>query len=201
LRAELGLHNRELLIGSVGNIRKPKAYDVLIHAAARVLERLPGVHFAIVGAQAEGLMAPLLSLRRELGLESKVHFLGLRKASPELYQNFDLFVSSSTSEGLPLSFLEAMASGCPIVATASGGAEQLLGDNKLGLIVPINSPHDLAQAILKLLGDSTLRARLARTAREQVIARYGLDTMIGRYRKIYGCAWDKVRPVQEASWP
>lgn len=185
LRAELGLRDDDLLIGSVGNIRAPKAYDVLLSTAALVLQQVPNAHFAVVGEGSERDLRALHEQRSALGIESRVHFLGFRKTTAELYCNFDLFVSSSRSEGLPLSFLEAMACGLCIVATESGGAQEVIEPQLTGLRAPIENPPALAAAIISVARDAELRQRIANAGREHVVRRFSIEATVERYRQIY----------------
>ncbi len=185
LRRELGIPDQDVLIGAVGNIRAPKAYDVLVKSAAIVLSHQPGAHFAVVGEGSEDAMRPLLALRDSLGINRRFHFLGFRKTDAELFGNFDIFVSSSRSEGLPLSFLEAWASNLPIVATRSGGAQEVIVDGETGLLVPIEDPPALAAALERLIVDSDLKERLRTAGREKVVRDYNLDRAVDRYAEFH----------------
>lgn len=185
LRKDLGIHERAFLYGAVGNIRKPKAYDILLEAAAIVKRKLPSAEFVVIGEGSEAQMAPLKALRNALNLEGCFHFAGLRPATKEIYQSFDVFVSSSSSEGLPLSMLEAMACGRGIVATASGGAQQVLGQGEYGYVVPINEPDRLADGMLALAGQLELRGRLGALARERVEREYSLAATIQSNLDLY----------------
>ncbi len=185
LRDELKLGANDVLIGAVGNIRAPKAYDVLLNAAALLLKRVPNACFAVVGEGNEKAFEPLLALRKSLGLESRFHFLGFRKTTPELLRNFDVFVSSSRSEGLPLSFLEAMATGRTMVATRSGGAEEVIEPDRSGWLVPIENPQALADALERAAREPELRARLGKAARERVEKDFSLQATVQRYASLY----------------
>ena len=185
LRVELGLQPGELLIGAVGNIRAPKSYDVLLKAAALVVNRVPRCRFAIIGEGDQTAMQPLLQLCASSGLEEHCHFLGFRKSTPELYRNFDVFVSSSRSEGLSLAFLEAMASGLPVVATRSGGPQEVVEPDVSGVLVPVEDPAALANGLQRTLEDSQLRARLGVAARERVVASFSLESVLQQYRGLY----------------
>jgi glycosyltransferase involved in cell wall biosynthesis len=185
LRAELGLRPDELLIGAVGNIRKPKAYEVLLKAAAAVSERSPGCHFAIVGQGDAEQLAPLEKLRDTLGIAARCHFLGFRRSTPELYRNFDVFVSSSRSEGLSLAFLEAMATGLPVVATRSGGPQEVIEQDVSGVLVPIEDPDALAAALLRTLESPEFRVKLGAAARERVVDSFSLEAVLRQYAALY----------------
>jgi glycosyltransferase involved in cell wall biosynthesis len=185
LRTELGLQPDELLIGAVGNIRAPKSYDVLLRAAALVVARFPRCRFAIVGEGDENAMRPLLQLRDSLGLEAHCHFLGFRQSSPDLYRNFDVFVSSSRSEGLSLAFLEAMASGLPVVATRSGGPQEVIEPDISGVLVPIEDPLTLADDLVRTLTDAELRSRMGTAGRARVVDSFSLEAVLREYAGLY----------------
>lgn len=185
LREELGLGPADLLVGAVGNIRAPKAYDIMLKAAAIVLPRVPGCHLAIVGQGDEAALRPLSELSASLGLTGRCHFLGFRKSTPELYRNFDVFVSSSRSEGLSLAFLEAMASGLAVVTTRSGGPQEVIEPDVSGILVPIENPQALADGLHRALADAQLRARLGMAARARVVEGFSLDSVLRQYAGIY----------------
>jgi glycosyltransferase involved in cell wall biosynthesis len=185
LRAELGMQPEELLIGAVGNIRKPKAYEVLLKAAALVLARSPDCHFAIIGQGDAEQLAPLETLRDSLGIARRCHFLGFRRSTPELYRNFDVFVSSSRSEGLSLAFLEAMATGLPVVATRSGGPQEVIEPDVNGVLVPIEDPDSLAEALLRTLQSPEFRTRLGAAARQRVVDSFSLEAVLRQYASLY----------------
>jgi len=185
LRDELGLQPGELLIGAVGNIRTPKAYDVLLKSAALVLARVPNCHLAIVGQGDESAMQPLRELSASLGIAARCHFLGFRKSTPALYRNFDVFVSSSRSEGLSLAFLEAMATGLPVVATRSGGPQEVIDPDVSGVLVPIEDPEALADGLRRTLTDAELRVRLGQAARERVVSAFSLEAVLRQYAGLY----------------
>jgi glycosyltransferase involved in cell wall biosynthesis len=185
LRAELGIGPEELLIGAVGNIRKPKAYEVLLKAAALVLARLPACHFAIIGQGDAEQLAPLETLRDSMGIAQRCHFLGFRRSTPELYRNFDVFVSSSRSEGLSLAFLEAMATGLPVVATRSGGPQEVIEPDVNGVLVPIEDPDSLAEALLRTLQSPEFRTRVGAAARQRVVHSFSLEAVLRQYAGLY----------------
>lgn len=184
LRQELGVPSEGVLIGAVGNIRAPKAYDILLKAAALVLATMPNAHFAVVGEGDDKTMQPLLTLREELRIGDRFHFLGFRKTTADLLGNFDVFVSSSRSEGLPLSFLEAMACGLGVVATRSGGAQEVLTEES-GILVPIEDPRALAAALERMARDSKLRARLGAEGRRRVAKDFSIEKTVTQYETLY----------------
>lgn len=185
VRSELGIGEDEFLVGAVGNLRTAKGYDVLLRAAALLRARSPGYRFAIVG-QAQGeLYDELLRLRAELGLTETVHFAGFRDDVPRTMAAFDLFTISSRSEGFSLSTVQAMGAGLPVVATRCGGPEMILDDGTTGLLVDVESPEQLADAIARLRADEPQRRRLAAAGREVALRRYTLEEQVRRYESLY----------------
>ncbi len=120
IRAELGISDDTALIGAIGNIRKPKAYDVLLRAARALADGSRRFHLVIAGDRANTLGRDLEVLKRNLGLDGQVTFLGLREDVPRVLNNLDVFVLSSHTEGFSIACIEAMACGIPVVATRSG---------------------------------------------------------------------------------
>lgn len=185
LRSELGLTDQDVLIGAVGNIRAPKAYDDLLAAAALALSDHHRFHLAIIGQGDEVALRSLQALADSLGIGKQCHLLGFRPGNPQLYRNFDVFVSSSRSEGLSLAFLEAMATGLPVVATRSGGPQEVVADDVSGLLVPVSNPQALAGALKRLIASPELRAKLGAAARTRVASDFSLESNFKQYATLY----------------
>ncbi len=183
LRTELAMPDDAMLIGAIGNVRTPKAYDVLLRAARLLVDRIPRVHLVIAGDADNALGRELGALRDALGLRSQVTFLGLRADIAQILRNLDVFVLSSRTEGFSIACVEAMACGIPVVATRSGGPEEILRDDA-GLLVPTGDPGALAAAIERLIESPDLAQRLASTALARVCAHYSLATMLDRYERL-----------------
>jgi glycosyltransferase involved in cell wall biosynthesis len=138
----------------------------------------------IAGHGAGGLHERLLELRARLGLEAQVFFLGFRADVAALLRNLDIFVLSSTTEGLSISTIEAMACGLPVVVTRSGGPEEIVRDNDNGLLVDVGSPDQIAAAIERIAGDAALRQVLSANASRAAV-RFGETAMIADYEALY----------------
>ena len=155
---------------TVGRLQAPKDALTLV----RALAELPrGAYEAVVVGHGPDQPA-LESEVRQLDLESVVQLAGERKDVPQLLASSDVFVLSSGSEGLPLSILEAMAAGLPVVATKVGGVPELVLEGETGFLVPPGDPHSLAAALERLLDDSELRGRLGAAGRIRVEERFDL---------------------------
>lgn len=182
---ELGFEPGDVLVGAVGNIRTAKDYGNLLTAARIVCDVRTDTHFAIVGEGSGALWEGLLAVRDRLRLAEHVHFLGFRRDIPALLRRFDLFVSSSSDEGLPLASVEAMGAGKPVVLTRCGGVPELVEDGKNGLLVPVRDPVALAGGILHLLKEKDLAARLGSAAASTVREKFSLETMLKAYEALY----------------
>jgi glycosyltransferase involved in cell wall biosynthesis len=182
LRAELGV-GAGPLIGAVGALRAQKAYDVLIHAAARLREDHPDLHVLIAGHGPE--QARLEELISELGLGDVVLLLGRRLDVPELLAELDVAVCASEFEGSPLAVMEYMEAGLPIVATRVGGVPDLIEDGVHGLLVEPGDHRGLAAAIDDLLTDRARASALGAHARERRRREFDLDAMVHAVEALY----------------
>lgn len=183
LRAELALADDTVLVGSIGNVRPPKSYDVLLRCARILLGGSRRYHFAIAGDYGGRLGEELLALSRNLGVDRHVSFLGLRHDVSRILNNMDIFALSSTTEGFSIACIEAMACGIPVVATRSGGPEQILRDGA-GVLVPVGDPRALAGAIEQVASSRDLAADLTATATRRVFEEYSLTRMLSRYEDL-----------------
>jgi len=185
LRREQGWGDDEIIVGSLGNIRPAKGYDTLLRVAA-VLKKGPRSFRFVIAGQGKGpLYDELLQLRDELGLQDSILFLGFIDDAAEFLSNIDLFLSTSISEGLPLSAIQAMVAGRPLVATRCGGYEELVNDGENGLLVEIGNATAIAAALEVLATDSGLQATIARHAREHVMETFDLSVMLAAYQQVH----------------
>lgn len=183
LRAELGLSDDTVLIGAIGNVRRPKAYDVLLRSVSTLIDRRRRLHLIIAGDCTNALGRQLQQLSLALDIEKHVTFLGLRPDVSRVLNNLDVFVLSSQTEGFSIACIEAMACGVPIVATRCGGPEQIL-EGEAGLLVPTGEPDALAAAIERVISSPSLAASLATRALTRVHEQYSLTTMLARYQAL-----------------
>ena len=129
--------------------------------------------------------ATLETLARALGVENRVLFLGYREDIPDLLANCDLFVLPSLYEGLPLSILEAMAAGKPVIASAIGGNNEVILHGENGLLVPKADPAALAAAIRAVLSDGALAGRLAEGGKSRVQRDFSVEAMVESVSQVY----------------
>jgi glycosyltransferase involved in cell wall biosynthesis len=182
LRQHLGIEDTTRIVVSVANLHALKDHETLLHAARTVITQLPDVIFWLVG---DGPRKPQLELlSAELGLGERVRFLGMREDAVSLVAAADLFVLSSFSEGLPISVVESIALGVPVVATDVGGVREAFTDGVEGLLVPVRSPDRLAQALINVLNDSSLSAKLSAAALRRR-ARFDVRTTARQLTDLY----------------
>ncbi len=158
-RVQLGARPDRFVVCGLGRLHHQKGWDVLCRAAPLVIERCPTVEFVVLG---EGDQAERLA--RMPGCQM-VRFLGHRPAAASLLAGADLMVLPSRYEALPLSLMEAMFLGVPVIATTVGGVPEVVGDTAL-LVAP-ERPDELARAIVALVGDPDRRRHLAAQARSR----------------------------------
>lgn len=185
VRSEHGVPADGIVIGSLGNVRPAKDLPTFLRAADDMAGEDPRCRFAVVGQRTEPLHGRLVELRHEMGLDDRVSFWGFRRDVPEVVAAFDVLVISSRTEGFSLATLQAMAAGTPVVATRSGGPEEIITDGIDGLLVPTGAPEALAAAIRRVLDDSDLRSRIVTSARRTVRDRFGLPAMLDAYEAVY----------------
>jgi glycosyltransferase involved in cell wall biosynthesis len=182
IRDELRLGTGDRLLVSVGNLYPVKGHAHLIDALAHLVDRHPNVHLAICGRG--DLEGPLLARARDHRL-ANVHLLGLRSDVGAVLAAADLFVLPSLSEGLPLALLEAMFTGCPIVASDVGQVAAALGRGDAGVLVPPGDAAALAAALDDLLSDPARARLLGERARRRAAAEYDVSHMVRCYRSVY----------------
>ncbi|MCC7418046.1 MAG: glycosyltransferase [Acidobacteria bacterium] len=183
IHAELWLPRHAPVVGAAGALSPEKGHRHLIDAAALVVREVPDARFVILG---EGDLR--LSLERqikELGLDKHVLLPGFRPDVLAFLRAFDLFVMPSISEGLGTSLLDAMAAAKPTVASNTGGIPEVVIDGTTGFLVPPRDHHALARAIVRLLKDEELRARMGNAGFERVQAVFSAAQMVDRTLGVY----------------
>jgi glycosyltransferase involved in cell wall biosynthesis len=183
VRRELGIAADQPVILSIGSLRSEKAYEVLIDATARFRGSLPNPRVLIAGEGPE--RGRLEALIADLGLSETVTLLGVRSDVPDLLAAADLAVCCSDFEGGPLSVMEYMGAGLPVVATRVGGIPELVRDGKNGILVPPRDPGGLAQAVIELLSDAERRRRMGQAGKSLREREYGGDVFISRLEALY----------------
>ena len=186
----LGLDQKALIIGCVGNIIRRKGIDILVKAFAELKKALNEGHhvLAIVGAdtreQDGAFFNYVRSLIDENGLNEHVVFLGYRNDAAKLMRAFDLFVMPSRMESFGVAIIEAMAAGVPVIASRAGSIPEVIIDRKSGLLFESLNYRDLTEKIMSLLRDKDLRDSIVEAAISEVKARFTLENQIGCFRSL-----------------
>jgi glycosyltransferase involved in cell wall biosynthesis len=166
LRAELGIGEDELIVGTVGRMVREKGYQELFDAAGIVRSRIPKARFLVVGA-ADADKADAITAEATEGARDDFVFTGWREDVADLMALMDVFVLPSWREGLPRSAIEAAASGLPSVLTDIRGCREVARDGAEAILVPVRDPARLADAIARLLEDPVLRRQMGAAARSR----------------------------------
>jgi glycosyltransferase involved in cell wall biosynthesis len=177
------LEARRPIVGEIARLAEVKGQRTLLRACAGL-----DVSVVLVGADLEqgGAYRGLLEREAdELGMRDRVLFTGYRADAPSLLCAFDVCALPSTTEGLPIVLLEAMAAGVPVVATPVGGVPELVSDGETGLLVPPGDAEALAAAIGRLLAEPETARRLAANARARVEERFSERVMGERVLAVY----------------
>jgi glycosyltransferase involved in cell wall biosynthesis len=183
IRQEIGLPEGAIVVGTVARLTEQKSLDTLIEALPEIVARHPQVHAVIVG---DGpLRGRLTGLAETLGVAPRVHFLGFRSDVARCLGTFDVFVLPSILEGLPISILEAMACGLPVVATNVDGTPEAVVDGVTGRLVVPRRPRQLAEALLELLSDPVLARSMGAAGGERAHREFGMDRFIRATRAQY----------------
>jgi glycosyltransferase involved in cell wall biosynthesis len=182
IRAEFALSAEQKVILHVGRLARSKRIDLLLRAVSTLPRELRAT-LLLVGEGEE--QQRLSDMVHKLRLDGSVHFCGYRRDVAQLLAAADVFALSSEREGLPISMLEAMAAGCPIVATRVGAIPRVLEDGRDGWILPVNDSGALRHALNEALGNPELARARARNAAGKFAAGYSQESMGARYLELY----------------
>ncbi len=173
-----------LLVGICGAIQTPKGHDTFIKAAAEVLQKLPNVHFVVIGEGLPEYLRHLIDLSSSLGLTGKFHFTGWRSDIPEIFRELHVLVIASNQEAFGLTAIEGMATGLPVVATRCGGPEEVIVHERTGFLVAIDNSAVMAQRIIELLSSADLRQCMGRAGRELTERFFTIECCVKKIEKI-----------------
>jgi glycosyltransferase involved in cell wall biosynthesis len=172
-----------------------KAHATFVAAADLLARRRPDVHFVFVGGGE--LEAEIRADVVNRGLSTRTHFLGWRRDLPVIYADLDVAALSSLNEGTPVSLIEAMASGVPVVSTNVGGVSDVLRNGTRGYLVPPLDPRALADGIDQALSPEA-RQRMT-TIRAEMSVEYGASRLCRDLRALYLelVGWDPLYRSEE----
>jgi glycosyltransferase involved in cell wall biosynthesis len=181
VRAELGIGESGFLVGQIGDVIPRKGLLHLVRALPRILARVPNTTLAIIAEfRLPSYLSRVKEAIAELQLEQHVVWMGPHNDVADLLPALDLCVLPSLEESMPLSLLEAMQAGLPVVATSVGGIPECVRHDVTGLLVPPADERALADAVLAMLSDSARRIAFSTAACREIQERFSLDSVVPR---------------------
>jgi len=177
-----GIEPRATVVTHIGRFAFQKNHALLVEAFAQVHSDAPLYLLLVGGGELESAVREQVA---GLGLQERVRFLGTRADVADILRASDVFVLSSRWEGNPMSVMEAMAAGLPVVSTAVGGVPELVREGETGLLVPSEDAGALAQALQALVDDPAQRQAMGDAARQRAVARFDIRHTVRRYEQLY----------------
>lgn len=194
LRKHIAISDTACIVGTTMRLKPPKTPLFAIQVMNEVCNKIPNVKFVIIG---DGVLKEKCqSLINSTGASDKMFLLGSIQDARTLVSDFDVFVLFSVSEGLPLSIIEAMFAGKPIVSNNVGGISELVEHGVNGYLIDNLDVNAASEYIIKLLKDKALREQMGSVGRQKAIETFNLQTMLSKYQEIYGaklceCGYNK----------
>ena len=167
LRGELGLADDDIVVGCVAVMRATKGHKDLIDAIAPLMAVRPKLHLVFVGAGSP-VFEQTQAYVAERGLQQRIHLMGTRRDVPNLLAGFDLFALATQQEASGTVYVEAQASGLPVVGTNVGGVSEMFRNGVTGILVPPKDPAALTAALERLIDDPALRRSMGEAGRKMV---------------------------------
>ena len=194
-RWKLGIGNSDKIIGMVANLKKVKNHLFLLKAFSELLKEDRQVKLLLIGQGLEGDNENTESEIRDFinnnGLNKSVLLLGFRSDIPDLLNIMDVFCLTSFKEGLPISLIEAMAAGLPVVGTDVEGIRDVIVQNKNGFLVQAGDVTGLKKVLSSLLQNESLRAKMGQESKSLVNRIYSLDRCINQYQDLFMSTMNK----------
>ena len=185
-RAGLGVDPDAVVVGTVARLVWQKGFRELFAAAERIRDAHPDVVFVVVGGsdpdKADAISSEEVAAA---GRRGRIVFAGSREHMEHVYPAFDLFVLPSHREGFPRSAMEAAASGLPVIATDIRGCRQVVSHGRSGLLVPLNDPVRLGEAIEELVADPALRQRMGTAGRRKAEDEFDDRAVVSKTMDVY----------------
>ncbi|MBF0478099.1 MAG: glycosyltransferase [Candidatus Omnitrophica bacterium] len=182
-RKELGLGEDEIVIVNVANLTPVKGHKNLIDAMSVVVSKYQNVKVLLVGE--DRLNGQIQKSIEDKGLKKYFVYLGRHEYARSIIETADIGVLSSISEGLSNSIMEYMSAAKPVIATDVGGNSELVEENVTGLLVDKSNPAKLANAILQLIYDKSLRLKMGAAGQTKIKRDFTMERMVGAYEKLF----------------
>ncbi len=183
VRQRFGVKPEDFLIGVVARLEEQKGHIYLFRALRQLIPDFPQIKVLVVG---DGTLRPVLEAKvLEMELSDKVLFVGTRKNIPEILAALDLFILPSLWEGFSLAILEALAMGTPVIASAVGGAPEVIRSGHNGLLIPPGEESDLVTGVREAILDPRKYKQMGRQGKETVDRKFTLARHLTRLQDIY----------------
>jgi len=176
-----------VVVGTVAALVGHKDYPNLLKAAKYVTERMNSVTFVALGTGPDE--KKIRGIRDQLELKNRFILAGFQENVGAFLKNFNIYIQASKKEGLGTSILDAFAAGLPIIGTKAGGIPELIRDQSNGILVEASDHVKLGDAIISLINDPELRAKLSNNAIE-FVKRFDVDKTVNQYIELY---WELLR--------
>ena len=197
LRHTLGIRATDVVFTALGSLIPRKGVDIVLSSFARLCRQREDTHLLLCGSGAG--RAELEDLARTLGVQDRTHFLGQRRDPGAVLRDAtDVLVSGSRQEAFPLNVLEAAYCGLPIVATDIRPHREFLGDGGAGILVPIDQPQSMADAMAQLAAHPGRRRGLGAEGRRRVLDGFLTTHFVERFEQLYSELL--ARPAREFGW-
>lgn len=183
IKARLGIGCNEKVVGIIGRLHPIKRHDVFVEAAYLLQKSNKDIVYIIIGDGAERSNIENNILR--LGMSHQFKLLGQLPDVADLIRILDISVLPSDSEALPMSLIESMAASVPIIATDVGSLRELVIDGVNGYIIPPNSSTELAQAMLKIIGNETLAKNMGKMGAKIARERFSDVIMVDKFEEMF----------------
>ncbi|HWY85081.1 MAG TPA: glycosyltransferase, partial [Gemmataceae bacterium] len=183
VRWELGFSDHDFLIIQVARLDYLKDHATAIRTMVRVVHNCPTARLLLVGEGPE--LSKIQQQVRKSGLEKHIHLLGLRTDIARLLAAADMFLLTSISEGIPVTLLEAMAAGLPLVATRVGGVSEVIIDGETGLLAPAREDAQLAEHVVCLARQRETRIRFGKAGIKRAEDKFSEQEMHAGYLRSY----------------
>ncbi len=183
LKKEMGFDMEETVIGTVGNLREVKDHRTFIKVASEISRKFQNIRFLIAGKGP--LERELKEFAELLGIRKKIVFIGFIKEIEKIYSAIDIFILTSFWEGCPLSVLEAMSFGIPVVSFSVGDVPYIIQNGRDGFVVKDRDFTELIEKIELLVKNKTLRNKIGKNAKEKIIREFTVEKMVKRYMNVY----------------
>ena len=183
LKTELGLKNNEIVITKIASLTEQKGHEILIQAAKKIVKNIKNVRFLIVGeGNRKNELTQLVSKKK---LENFFIFTGIRNDVPKILSITDIFVLSSHWEGFPISILESMACGLPVVVTNVGGNSEAVIHGETGILVPAEDFTALSNAIIYLIRNKNVMLEYGKAGKERFRKYFTAQIMCRKTERLY----------------